>query len=360
MRKRTLLLLFACTLAYGAIVAPAAVQATGTPVDLSSWTAESYPAVAGFPAGNWVPAGDNLSVTQTNNGQPTFYYSDFGAFGTAFEGEITVTGSDDDFIGFALGFQPGDSTNPGADYLLVDWKQGNQPYNFSSPSCTPGSTAPQGLAVSRVTGIPTADEFWGHLDLGDCGSQVGSVQELARATSLGNVGWAQSTAYTFGFEFDATSLDVYVNGALEISISGTFGDGRIAFYNFSQAGVTYSGFELTKLVEIDIKPWSDPNCFTSDGHGVIPVALLSSPDFDATEIDPATLELDGQPVRTTASGKLQAHIEDVNLDGYDDLVVQFVDLADTYPPGDGVGTVTGQTFEGLAIEGQDAVCVVPG
>ncbi len=146
---------------------------------------------------------------------------------------------------------------------------------------------------------------------------------------------------------------------LEISIAGAFNNGRIAFYNFSQADVTYSGFELTKLVEIDIKPGSDPNCFTSNGHGAIPVAILSSADFDATQIDPATLELDGQVVRTNRAGKFQAHFEDANLDGLIDLVVQFEDVAGTYPPGDGVGTVTGETFDGLAIEGEDAVCVVP-
>ena len=35
-------------------------------------------------------------------------------------------------------------------------------------------------------------------------------------------------------------------------------------------------------VDIDIKPGSDPNCFTSDGHGSIPIAILSSVDFDAS------------------------------------------------------------------------------
>ena len=43
------------------------------------------------------------------------------------------------------------------------------------------------------------------------------------------------------------------------------------------------GESLTfKPVAIDIKPGSDPNCFNNDGHGVIPVAILSSTDFDAT------------------------------------------------------------------------------
>ncbi len=334
--------------------------AAGTPVDLGPWSSESYPAVSGFPAGDWVVASDALSVTQTKNGQPTFFFSDFGAFDTAFEGQIRVNSdNDDDFVGFALGFQPGDSTNAAADYLLVDWKRGDQPYNFGAPSCTPGSVAPRGLAVSRVTGVPTADEFWGHTDLGDCDSQVGFVEELARATTLGSTGWEVGQEYTFGFEFDATTLSVFVDGTQELSVTGSFANGRIAFYNFSQADVTYSGFELTKLVDIDIKPGSDPNCFNSDGHGAIPVAILSTSDFDATQVDPTTAQLDGQTVRSVGKGNLQAHVEDVNGDGLLDLMLQFEDLDGTYTPGSGIAVVTALTFDGLAIEGQDSICVVP-
>ena len=91
-----------------------------------------------------------------------------------------------------------------------------------------------------------------------------------------------------------------------------------------------------------------PNCFTSDGHGAIPVAILGTADFDVTQIDPATLELDGQVVRTTPKGKLQAHFKDANGDGVLELVLQFEDVAGTYPPGDGVGTLTGQTLDGPA------------
>ncbi len=160
-------------------------------VDLSTWTAESYPAVSGFGAGVWTVAGDNLSVYQSVNGQPTLFYSDFLAFNTSFQGKIKVeTTSDNDFIGFALGFQPGDTSNSSADYLLVDWKQGSQTFNFGSPSCTPGSFAPRGLAVSRVTGIPTADEFWGHtnFDSPACSDLNNGLQELQRGSTQGSTG----------------------------------------------------------------------------------------------------------------------------------------------------------------------------
>ncbi len=58
-------------------------------------------------------------------------------------------------------------------------------------------------------------------------------------------------------------------------------------------------------VAIDIKPGSDPNCFNANGNGVIPVAILSSADFDVTLIDASTIELEGLAVRAVGKrGKL--------------------------------------------------------
>ncbi len=213
----------------------AAGQTTPQPVDLNAWAAES------FGAGTWNVAADNLSVTQSVNGLPTFYYSDFSAIQTEVKGKIRVnTSSDNDFIGFALGFEPGDTTNPAADYLLVDWKQGTQNFNFSGGS--PGGVAPVGLAVSRISGIPNADEFWQHVDYPE--TPDGAVIELARATNLGSSGWADLQEFEFEFIFLPNRLQVFVDGVEEINITGTFSDGRLAFYNFSQPNVTYSGFTL--------------------------------------------------------------------------------------------------------------------
>lgn len=221
--------------------------AFAAPVDLTSWTAESYPAVSGFPPGNWTVNGSGDTVFQSNNGQPTVFYSDFNAINSTVTGKINVSGGDDDFIGFVLGFQPGDSTSATADYLLVDWKRGTQSYNFGPPSSSPAGIAPAGLAVSRVSGIPDADEFWQHANLG--GTPPGSgLTELARGTNLGNVGWAGGTDYDFRFDFSNSFLRVYVNGILEININDSFNDGRLGFYNFSQAGVTYSGFTKDPVI----------------------------------------------------------------------------------------------------------------
>lgn len=232
-------------------------RAYAVPVVLNPWTAESYPAVAGFGAGVWTTAADGSSVIQSVNGQPTMFYSDFNAVNSDITGTIRVSGSDDDYIGFALGFMPGDTSNATADYLLVDWKRGTQPYNFGTPSnITPGTTAPAGLAVSRVTGLPTADEFWGHTNFAT-ENPAGGLEELARGNTLGSTGWAQNTDYNFRFVYQTNRLQVFVNDGLEMDISGSFSDGRLAFYNFSQAGVTYSAFntEPAPTVPVPAAAW---------------------------------------------------------------------------------------------------------
>ncbi len=234
------------TLVLLAVSISAAPLLAQNPVDLNTWTAESYPAVSGFGAGVWNVTPTGSQVVQTVNGQPTLFYSDFNAFNTEVEGSIEVTGGDDDYIGFAIGYQPGNSSNPSADYLLIDWKRGTQSFDFGTPACTPSSVAPAGLAVSRVFGVPTADEFWGHTNFDAVCSDLNSgLTELQRGMNLGSTGWTLGQDYLFKFEFSATQLRVFVNGTLELDISGTFSNGRMAFYNFSQAGVTYDAFTLT-------------------------------------------------------------------------------------------------------------------
>lgn len=222
------------------------------PVNLNSWSQQSYPAVSGFGAGVWTVAGDGNSVRQSVNGQPTLFASDFLAQGTEVSGRIRVNSAgDDDFIGFALGYRPGDIANASADYLLVDWKAASQFFDFGAPSNTPGSNAPAGLAVSRVTGIPTADEFWGHTNFAQDAN--GGLQQLARGTTLGSTGWVIGTTYDFRFVFLPNLLQVFVNGGLELSITGAFANGSMAFYNFSQADVTYSAFTV-RNIDVGVVP----------------------------------------------------------------------------------------------------------
>jgi len=111
-------------------------------------------------------------------------------------------------------------------------------------------------------------------------------------------------------------------------------------------------------VTIDIKPGSDPNCFNSDGHGVIPVAILGSADFDASTVDPSTVSLDGADVRVKGKSGNAGALEDVNGDGFLDLVVQITDEGG-YGIGDTMATLEGLTYDGVPIVGSDSICIRP-
>ncbi|MCB1055579.1 MAG: choice-of-anchor A family protein, partial [Acidobacteria bacterium] len=200
-------------------------------VDLFTWTDETHPKIAFFvhEDPDWRVAPDGQSVTQFGNSPQTYLISDFPAFGSAVDVTIEVRGSDDDFIGFALGIEPGDTTNPNADYLLLDWKKVTQ------------NGGRRGLAVSRVFGVPTGYEFWEHNNTGDLS---GGVEELARGLRFGDVGWQTGVAYHFSFELTPERLRVFVDGELEIDITGTFSNGRFAYSNNSQDNVVYTSFRL--------------------------------------------------------------------------------------------------------------------
>jgi len=110
-------------------------------------------------------------------------------------------------------------------------------------------------------------------------------------------------------------------------------------------------------VDLDIKPNSFPNCFNVNGHGVIPVAILGSADFDVTVVDIASLSFAGLEVRVRGNDNPQCSIEDTSGDGYDDLVCQFVDNPDYWVPTDGTAEITGVTIDGIPIKGTDSICV---
>jgi hypothetical protein len=62
---------------------------------------------------------------------------------------------------------------------------------------------------------------------------------LARAKTYGTAGWSFDREYDFSFEFTPGSLKVYIDGVLELTATGSFIDGRLAFYDFSQAVVNF-------------------------------------------------------------------------------------------------------------------------
>jgi hypothetical protein len=111
------------------------------------------------------------------------------------------------------------------------------------------------------------------------------------------------------------------------------------------------------VITIDIKPGSDPNSINCGNlKGIIPVAILTTSDFDATQVDPFTVRFgptEAQDIHGTG------HIEDVDADGDPDMVLHFR-FGDT-----GIqcnhtqATLKGETFGGSFFAGTDAIHLVP-
>jgi len=113
----------------------------------------------------------------------------------------------------------------------------------------------------------------------------------------------------------------------------------------------------TITVLVDIKPGSYPNSINLGSNGSVPVAILSSPVFDAATVDPFSVTLAGATVRVKGKGS-SCFIEDVNGDGLMDIVVHVDTQALQLCRTDTYAKLTGTTFDGAKIAGMDMVRIV--
>ena len=214
-----------CATSLAAIGNEAPQARRGADIGFTGWLREE---LGGGTTSRWAPAADLRAVTEELNGEPSFLVGELPGYGTS---ELTLSireNGDDDFVGLAVGFEPGDSTRATAEYLLIDWKQGDQ------------SGARRGLALSRVVGIPSAGELWVHQDLAANGT-ANRVVELQRGAHFGAAGWARQTEYRLRVEATPTRLRLYIDGRLELDYSGPVPNGALALYDFSQAGARFGG-----------------------------------------------------------------------------------------------------------------------
>lgn len=117
------------------------------------------------------------------------------------------------------------------------------------------------------------------------------------------------------------SLQVCTAGTYTVELEVTDKDG----------GVGTDDLELTVpyvAVEIDIMPGTDLNPINLKKGGNVPVAILGSADFDVADVDPSTLVLGDESDPDTEisqknNGAYEAYMEDVNDDGFMDLVAMF-------------------------------------
>jgi subtilisin-like proprotein convertase family protein len=186
------------------------------------------------------------------------------------------------------------------------------------------------------------------------------------------------TPFCYGPDYDSVGLDVFdglpSGGCFYLYVS----DGACADIG------TVHDWSVYLLTEdeptggaLDIKPESCPNPFNVKARGQLPVALVSTEDFDATMIDVTTLSLEcpngsAAPIRSTLSdvatpmdsGAEPCECTEEGPDGLTDLKLSFwrQDILAVLGPvddGDEVElTLTGEMMDGTPFEVSDCIEII--
>ncbi|MFT5049755.1 MAG: hypothetical protein ACI8QZ_001148 [Chlamydiales bacterium] len=176
-------------------------------------------------SGNWSIDPGGQSVLQALNGAPTSFHSARKFIDVTIAGTFEVfDASDDDFIGFVFGYEAHGGDESRADFLLFDWRGGEQ------------SSAAEGFTLSRVAG-PMSNSagigtpWWGHTHP--------SIDVLATDLGAGK-GWRHGRKHEFELSYLKDRIRIVIDGLQVFDLPGEFESGQFGFYNFSQARTRYS------------------------------------------------------------------------------------------------------------------------
>jgi len=169
-------------------------------------------------------------------------------------------------------------------------------------------------------------------------------------------------AVDFGCSADTVFFTRQTDGFRNVWRVRTDGSEPVRVTNFASGEIQTGRIDFVCMVvrvNIDIKPGSFPNSINLGSSGSVPVAILSTENFDAATVDPSTVTLASAPVKMKGKGTPMASLEDVNGDGRLDLVVHVNTEALQLSDADTEAVLEGTTFGGKRIRGVGSVSVVP-
>ena len=225
-----------------------------------------------------------------------------------------------------------------------DWIQGwgkNDTVHYQATYCLMKGFETMGIPLDGVPGV--AD--W-YQDMADA----------ILAEQNGDGSWPTNPAYIFGV---GTGIEGTINHWVSPELSTAWA--LLALERFAPPPPVIE-------VSVDIKPMSWPNPLNVKARGVLPVAILGIADFDVSQVDPASVRLEGvAPLRWSFEDVGTVGDPLAGPDGYTDLSLKFntqeiVAALGAVSDGDVVAlNLTGnlkEEFSGTAIAGEDVVLII--
>jgi hypothetical protein len=261
-------------------------------------------------------------------------------------------------VGLAVG-------SVGMAYAVVD----GEPDVEVDASCYPGLPSPR-LALQSIQQGDSVTSYWMAVtnwsafpeelfgtapELPPCGSNPNASRTWLEIYDRGGSRIYGYCAFTSASDMGSFALNVREGDTPPSSVYITLVD--------RECGAVYTSNRIPIVpidATIDIKPGSDPNSINCGNEdGVITVAILTTEEYDATIVDHTTVTFEGAgEIHRDVAGSPIRHEEDVDDDGDMDLVFHFR-LGDTDLDCESTaGTLSGETFAGLDIEGTDEVRMV--
>ena len=173
-----------------------------------------------------------------------------------------------------------------------------------------------------------------------------------------------AAAENYRLSAGSPAIDAGINGAVDWS---TDLDGNPRIVEVTTPTVDIGAYEYQPpaaiLVEIYVRPTINPNT-NPRARGVIPVVLLGNEAFDVANVDVGTLRFGPGEAATshdlTDTFTYNDHLQDVNLDGFMDLVGHYRTRESGITSGLDEASLTGATLDGSAFMGTDAITFVGG
>lgn len=123
--------------------------------------------------------------------------------------------------------------------------------------------------------------------------------------------------------------------------------------------MVYTVADCRASVPIDIQPGNSSNTVLVSRGGIVTVAILSVPGFDAASVDPASVCF-GPPLGIGDCSARQAHgfLKDIDHDGDVDMLLSFRSAQTGLTQTSSQGCISGMTFGGFQFHGCDTVRVI--